>query len=75
MRYRIEFLTEATEESSVCYAREPRCADLKLLRFQAAAWSGAVKRKYGAGGFQIRDLDADGRIVALEVIDVPPSIH
>jgi hypothetical protein len=76
MRYRIEFLTETARESSVCYSRTLRTSDLKLAQLQALAWSGKAAMEYGAGGFQIRDLAAKGRIVVLEALDgQPPSIH
>ncbi len=76
MRYRIEFLREATEEQSVCHVQSLRATDLNLVQFQAHAWSAEVQRNFGAGGFQIRDLDDNGRIVALEAFEGPgPTVH
>lgn len=76
MRYRIEFLREAAEEESVCYVRALRAPDPGLAQLQAQAWSGSAQRNFGAGGFQIRDLDNAGRIVALEAFAGPgPTIH
>ena len=76
MRYRVEFLREATEEDSVCLARFPRTAHLRLAEMQALAWSSKACRDYGAGGFQIRDLNANGRIVAVEAFNgAPPAIN
>ena len=76
MRYRVEFLREATEESSVCHVRSLRADDILVVAMQAMAWSGRVRTVFGAGGFQIRDLEQDGRIVAIEEFDEPsPSIH
>lgn len=76
MRYQIEFLREPADQDSVCLARAPRTAHLRLAEIQAQAWSGGACRDYGASGFQIRDLHANGRIVALEAFRVvPPSIN
>ena len=41
---------------------------VKLLAF---ARSGEMRAKHGAEGFQIRDLNDDERIVALEIFDNP----
>jgi hypothetical protein len=74
MRFKIEFLREATEAHSVCHARSLRARDLNLVQLQAYAWSKGAKQKFGAGGFQIRWLDA--RIVMIEAFDEPPpSVH
>ena len=76
MRYRVEFLREATEEESVCFVRSLRAKELNVVQLQAHAWAGAAQRNFGAGGFQIRDLDNDGLIVALEEFEgPPPTIH
>lgn len=70
MRYRVEFLVETTEEESVCHSldAEGHLDGVELLAF---ARSGEVKIKYGAAGFQIRDLNDNDRIVALETFDDP----
>jgi hypothetical protein len=76
MRFKIEFLREATEAHSVCHARAVRARDLKLAQLQAYAWSQGAKQKFGAGGFQIRWLDDNARIVMIEAFDgPPPSVH
>jgi hypothetical protein len=76
MRYRIEFLKEATLESSVCHKRSVSAADLERVCLQAQVWSGEARTQYGAGGFQIRDLTAKGEIVAIEAFDGPaPTVH
>jgi hypothetical protein len=71
MRFRIEYLTETTEQNSVCHSRSLAAQNLVLVQFQAHAWSGKPRLKYGAGGFQIRDLADNGRIVALETFEGP----
>lgn len=71
MRFRIEYLTETTEQNSICHTRSLQAQNLTLVQFQAHAWSGNARLKYGAGGFQIRDLADNGRIVALETFEGP----
>jgi hypothetical protein len=71
MRFRIEYLTETTEQGSVCHTRSIATANLTLVQFQAHAWSTKPRVQYGAGGFQIRDLADNGRIVALETFEGP----
>ena len=70
MRYRVEFLVETTEEDSVCHSivADGHLDGVELLAF---ARSGEVKLKYGAEGFQIRDLNDNDRIVALETFANP----
>lgn len=76
MRFRIEYLTETTEQNSVCHSRSLHAQNLTLVAFQAHAWSSKARTKYGAGGFQIRDLADNGRIVALETFEGPvESVH
>lgn len=76
MHYRVEFLREPTEELSVCHARSLRADDVTIVAMQALAWSGRARSVFGAEGFQIRDLDQNGRIVAVEEFDEPaPGIH
>jgi hypothetical protein len=71
MRFRIEYLTETTDQGAVCFARAVRARDLALVAFQAHAWSFEPREQHGAGGFQIRDLADDGRIVAIECFAGP----
>jgi hypothetical protein len=76
MRFRIEYLTETTEQNSVCHTRSLREGNLLLVSIQAHAWSARPRERYGAGGFQIRDLADNGRIVALETFTGPvQSVH
>lgn len=76
MRFRIEFLREATEAHSVCHARSLRACELKVAQFQPQAWAKDAKAKFGAGGFQIRWMEDCGRIVFVESFDgPPPSLH
>jgi hypothetical protein len=71
MRFRIEYLTETTEQNSVCHSRSLQAQNLSLVAFQAHAWSAKARTKFGAGGFQIRDLADNGRVVAIETFDGP----
>jgi hypothetical protein len=71
MRFRIEYLTETTEQNSVCHARAVKARNLTMVAFQAHAWSSKPREKFGAGGFQIRDLTDAGRIVAIETFEGP----
>jgi hypothetical protein len=76
MRFRIDFLREATEAHSVCHARSVRALELEVAHFQAQAWAKDAKAKFGAEGFQIRWMEDRGRIVFVESFDgPPPSLH
>ncbi len=76
MRYRVEFLRQMSQEGSVCHARSIKGADLLLVELQAHVWGAKARAKYGAGGFQVRDLDDNGRIVSIERLDeTAPVIH
>jgi len=70
MRYRIEYLIETTEEETVCAVVET-AADLDSVEWQARVGGVDARRRHGAGGFQIRDLEDHGRIVALETFSDP----
>ena len=65
MRYQIEFMIEPTDEHSVCSAlcSEAGLAATLRVGFSRAA---ATQVMFGASGFQVRDLDQGGRIVAIE---------
>ncbi|MGE0597774.1 MAG: hypothetical protein AB7P07_15565 [Hyphomonadaceae bacterium] len=72
MRYRIEYLSESTEEDSVCHSTLARAEHVEGAAAQA--WAGERRaRRFGAAGFQIRDLFHQGRIVALETFGAPIS--
>jgi len=68
MRYRVEYLIQATDE--VCSTFGAR-GDLQAAGWQARVCGGEARRRFGAHGFQIRDLADAGRIVALELFDNP----
>jgi hypothetical protein len=69
-RYRIEYLTETTEEESVCHVLAIKPASLRAAGDAAFAGFAEARRAFGAGGFQIRDMNTENaRIVALETID------
>jgi hypothetical protein len=71
MRFRIEYLTETTEQNSVCHSRSLQEQNLILVQLQAHAWSASPRAKLGADGFQIRDLADNDRIVAIESFEGP----
>ncbi len=70
MRYRIEFLTETTDEHSVCQSGDIE-GDLLRAEMQARMQGQRMREALQADGFQIRDLNDGGRIVALESFDDP----
>lgn len=72
MRYRVEYLTETTEEETVCVSIDADC-DLVTAEWFARARGVDARKRYNAEGFQIRDLDDAGRIVALETFEAPLS--
>lgn len=70
MRYRVEFLTETTQEKTVC-STIAAGADLTAAEWYARVRGAEARQKFNAGGFQIRDLEDKGRIVTLESFDDP----
>lgn len=72
MRYRVEYLKETAEEDTVCVSIDASC-DLATAAWFARARGADARKRYKAEGFQIRDLDDAGRIVALETFDDPLS--
>ncbi len=70
MRYRVEFLSETTQEASVCHAAETN-DELEVAEMRAILAAARMRKDYGAEGFQIRDLTSQGRIVLLETFDEP----
>lgn len=72
MRYRVEYLTETTEEETVCVSIDANC-DLQTAEWFARARGADARKRHHAEGFQIRDLDDQGRIVALETFNDPLS--
>lgn len=70
MRYRVEYLLEARKTDSVCHAMDTD-GSLEESQFEARVASAVAMMKFGARGFQIRDLTENGRIVAGEAFDNP----
>jgi hypothetical protein len=70
MRYRVEYLTETTEETSVCHATDAE-GDLGSVEFMARIHGADAATQFGASGFQIRDVDNRNAIVALQTFDSP----
>jgi hypothetical protein len=68
MRYRIEYLIESTEEQSVCETAAVD-GDLETVERLAKAGAAMARIAYGAGGFQIRDLEREGRVITIETFD------
>ena len=66
LRYKIEYLTETTEEGSVCWRDPDLAATLKAAGDKAWEKLTWARINAAARGFQIRDMDRDGEIVALE---------
>jgi hypothetical protein len=64
MSYRIEYLTEITEEDSVCHAIVSAASTLEGVRAEALAHADAARAK-GAHGFQIRHLNAIDQVVTI----------
>lgn len=69
MRFRIEYLQDAGQEQSVCYVSRSEALDVRDAARQARAGGETARRLYMARGFQVRDLAAEGRIVAAERFD------
>jgi hypothetical protein len=72
VRYRVEYLTETTEAETVCVSIDANC-DLATAEWFARARGADARKRHRAEGFQIRDLDDAGRIVALETFNDPLS--
>ena len=70
MRYRVEYLTETTEELSVCHVTDAE-GDLDSVAFMARLRSAAAAAEFGASGFQIRDIGNHDQIVALQTFANP----
>lgn len=70
MRYRVEYLTETTEEHSVCHVTDAE-GDLSSVEFLARVRGADAAAQFGANGFQIRDVENHNQIVALQTFDDP----
>lgn len=69
-RFRIEYLTETTQEHSVCHVVTAKSDTLREAGCTAFERFDHARRAFGAGGFQIRDMSTEqALIVALETID------
>jgi hypothetical protein len=64
MSYRIEYLTETTDEESVCDAFQSHGATLEAAEAEAFSQEPQARAK-GATGFQIRHLNAVDVVVAI----------
>jgi hypothetical protein len=64
MSFRIEYLTETTEEESVCHAFMSTASTLQGAEDDAVDHADAAKAK-GARGFQIRHLNAVDEVVTI----------
>lgn len=74
--FRIEYLTETTEEESVCHVITARTVTLGAAGRVAFEGFAVARERFGAGGFQIRDMSTEeGAIVALETIDAPLTLR
>jgi hypothetical protein len=63
--FKIEFLDDSTNEFSECMTVD--CEDtLAVAEAMARAYATIAKAVHKADGYQIRDMDAAGRIVCLE---------
>lgn len=65
MRYRVEYLRETTEEHSVCHCTV-HSGNLDAVEATARIRGASLMLRFGADGFQIRDLGDNDRIVVLE---------
>jgi hypothetical protein len=68
MSYRVEYLTETTDEDSVCAAFQSSSKTLADAQQDAFDQSAAAKAK-GATGFQIRHLNAVDKVVSITNFD------
>jgi hypothetical protein len=64
MSYRIEYLTETTDEDSICYAFLSRGSTLDAAEAEAFSQAREARAK-GATGFQIRHLNAVDVVVSI----------
>jgi hypothetical protein len=72
MRYKIEYLTDTGDETSVCLvlaevSDTPRAAEELAWKMALSAWG-----RHGADGFQVRDLERS-EIILVEPFDQFPK--
>lgn len=64
MSFHIEYLTETTDEASVCHAFISKSVTLSAAEADAIAHADEARAK-GAHGFQIRHVNAVDQVVAI----------
>ena len=74
MSFRIEYLTDTTQEESVCHAGISRGSTLEDVENEAMAHADQAKAK-GATGFQIRQMNAVDEVVAIGDFNPVPLPH
>jgi len=62
MSFKIEYLASA----AVVHVKTPFTANLDGVTGEARSGSATAKALFGADGFQIRDMNADGKVVLSE---------
>jgi hypothetical protein len=65
MSYRIEYLSETTDEGSVVHAEIATGRNLDDVEREAFSQADTAKARFGATGFQIRHLNAVDVVVAI----------
>lgn len=69
MSYRIEYMTETTEEDTVCHTVWSVSAHLNDAAAEAFAKADVAKQMLGATGFQIRHVNAVDKVVVIANFD------
>lgn len=67
MRYKIEYLLQ----QSIVHRKSPFASDIDGVTAEARKGGVTAKTLFGANGFQIRDMQDEGRIVLLEELPKP----
>ena len=62
MRYKIEYLAHA----AVVHLKTPYGASLDAVAGEARNGAATARALFGADGFQIRDMNEDGKVVMIE---------
>lgn len=69
MSYRIEYMTETTEEDTVCHTLLAQSSKLEAAAAEAFEKADVAKELFGATGFQIRHMNAVDKIVVIANFD------
>ena len=69
LRYKIEYLLNPLDETSVCHVKSATGRELNSVLEEAHFYARTVARIFGARGFQIREQTERGAIVAQEAFD------